>query len=222
MPSQTLKLTSFTFPAELPDNRANFRVVFDVKYWVGLGDAAKLKMANSIKPGIDTFWECDMDRVGRANFVRRINDEGTGFAPAVDVDGLAPWDREIITLDTTGLHSVRVKIYDVDRKGFWDKIKGTLGAIVEGVFGAGSRGASAAVPDALSDATGGSIDEISSYLVKKLSGGSDKVLFQKSDSPDTQGVVTISGMGTNGRGGTGPYELVLAFARESPPQESAG
>lgn len=220
MPSQTLKLSSFTFPEELPDNRANFRVVFDVKYWVGLGDDAKLKMANSIKPGIDTFWECDLDRVGKANFVRRLNDDGTGFAPAVDVDALAPWDREVITLDTTGLHSVRVKIYDVDRKGFWDKVKGTLGAIIEGVLGAGSNKATTALPEAFSDATGGSIDEISSYLVKKLSGGSDKVLFQKSDAPDAQGRVTISGVGTNGRGEKGPYELVLTFAPESPPRAS--
>lgn len=222
MPSQTLKLTSFIFPGDLPDNRANFRIVFDVKYWVGLGDDAKLRMANSIKPGIDTFWECDLGRVGRANFVRLLNADGVTYSPAVDVDALTPWDREIITLDTTGLHSVRVKIYDVDRKGFWDKIKGTLGAIIEGVFGAGSKGASAAVPDALSDATGGSIDEISSYLVKKLSGGTDKVLFQKSDSPDAQGRVTISGLGTNGRGDKGPYQLVLTFAPESPPQASAG
>jgi len=208
MPTQSLTLDRFVFPLRLPGNRANFRVVFDVKYWEGSGDKATLKSTNAIKPGIDTFWECDPSREGKANF-RRLKEEDQ-FHPEVNVVGLDKWDRTVITVSTTGFHSVRAKIFDVDREGSWDFVRDFAGSLVDGILTAGKEVAGAAVPSIASDAVGGAVDELSSYLVKKMAGGSDKVLFQGS-ARLVEGTVTIEGAGTEG-----VFHLRLTVSTEAP------
>lgn len=100
-----------------------------------------------------------------------------------------------------------------------------LGGILEGVLGAAKKAASAAVPDRLSDVSGDALDEISSYLVKKLTGGKDTVLFQGSARPDAEGVIRIGGdvgsgarPGSNGRGNTGSYVVELRVTEEEAPE----
>ncbi len=137
MPTQSLTLDRFVFPLRLPGNRANFRVVFDVKYWEGSGDKAKLKGVNAIKPGIDTFWECDPSREGKANF--RLLKREDQFHPEVNVVGLDEWDRTVMTVSTTGFHSVRAKIFDVDRGGSWDSVRDFAGSLVDGILTAGKE-----------------------------------------------------------------------------------
>lgn len=196
MPTQSLTLDRFVFPLRLPGNRANFRVVFDVKYWEGSGDKAKLKSVNAIKPGIDTFWECDPSREGKANF--RLLKREDQFHPEVNVVGLDEWDRTVITVSTTGFHSVRAKIFDVDRGGSWDSVRDFAGSLVGGILTAGKEVAGAAV------------HELSSYLVKKIAGGSDKVLFQGS-ARLAEGTVTIEGAGSEG-----VFQLRLTVSNEAP------
>ena len=196
MPTQSLTLDRFVFPLRLPGNRANFRVVFDVKYWEGSGDKAKLKSVNAIKPGIDTFWECDPSREGKANF--RLLKREDQFHPEVNVVGLDEWDRTVITVSTTGFHSVRAKIFDVDRGGSWDSVRDFAGSLVDGILTAGKEVAGAAV------------HELSSYLVKKIAGGSDKVLFQGS-ARLAEGTVTIEGAGSEG-----VFQLRLTVSNEAP------
>jgi len=166
VPTQSLTLDRFVFPLRLPGNRANFRVVFDVKYWEGSGDKAKLKSVNAIKPGIDTFWECDPSREGKANF--RLLKREDQFHPEVNVVSLDEWDRTVVTISTTGFHSVRAKIFDVDRGGSWDSVRDFAGSLVDGILTAGKEVAGAAVPSIASDAVGGAVHELSSYLVKKI------------------------------------------------------
>ena len=196
MPTQSLTLDRFVFPLRLPGNRANFRVVFDVKYWEGSGDKAKLKSVNAIKPVIDTFWECDPSREGKANF--RLLKREDQFHPEVNVVGLDEWDRTVITVSTTGFHSVRAKIFDVDRGGSWDSVRDFAGSLVDGILTAGKEVAGAAV------------HELSSYLVKKIAGGSDKVLFQGS-ARLAEGTVTIEGAGSEG-----VFQLRLTVSNEAP------
>ncbi len=205
MPVKTLNLDRFVFGIKLPGNRANFRVVFDIKYWEGTGNKAKLKSVNAIKPGIDTYWECDPDKAGKANF-RRLGDK-----PEVNVEELDEWDKAVVTLSTSGFHSVRAKVFDVDREDFWDSVKDFAGALVTGLLSAGEKSVTGVLPEAASEAVGGTVDEVSSYLVKKLSGGSDRVLFQGSASLE-DGSFTIEGGGKDG-----VYHLRLTVADEAPP-----
>jgi hypothetical protein len=170
--------------------------VFDVKYWEGSGDKAKLKSVNAIKPGIDTFWECDPSREGKANF--RLLKREDQFHPEVNVVGLDEWDRTVMTVSTTGFHSVRAKIFDVDRGGSWDSVRDFAGSLVGGILTAGKEVAGAAV------------HELSSYLVKKIAGGSDKVLFQGS-ARLAEGTVTIEGAGSEG-----VFQLRLTVSNEAP------
>ena len=209
MPVTTIRLDEFTFPAELPDDNANFRVVFDVKYWEGTGDAAKLKSATSIKPGVDTYWEADRDKRNKPNF-RRAGEE-PDFIPALAVGRLDGWDREVLNLSASGVHSVRAKVFDVDREDFWDKVKDFAGTLVEAVLGVGKKALGNVVPDPISEPVGGAVDEVSSYLVKKIAGGGDKVLFQGSARPEGN-TIRIDGLGKRGR-----YVLSLALVPESGP-----
>ena len=70
--------------------------------------------------------------------------------------------------------------------------------------------AGAAVPSIASDAVGGAVHELSSYLVKKIAGGSDKVLFQGS-ARLAEGTVTIEGAGSEG-----VFQLRLTVSNEAP------
>lgn len=208
--SQTLKLKGFAFPEKLPGGRANFRIVFDVRYWVVDGKKAALATATSINPGIDTYWECDPDRRGSPNYRRK------GDSAEIDMATLDAWDLAVITLDTPLIHSVRAKVFDVDREDLWDKVRDIAGDLVSVVAGVGRTAAVAAVPSAVGKVTGDAADELTSYLVKKLAGGNDKVLFQGSAGPKGKDI-TISGSGTDGKGGQGTYTIVLEIIDEKAP-----
>jgi hypothetical protein len=215
MTAYTLMLTEFEFPDELEPTRANFRVVFDVKYWATKTRGEhEVKIANSIKPGADVFWECDPGRQSRPNYVRAM--KGNKPLPRVDVESLDEWDRIVLHVEAAEIISVRAKVYDVDRESFFDKIKDFLGGLVEGAVGVGRLTWSDALPVGAKDTAGDSIDEIQSFLVKKVTGGSDKVLFQGSGKPDAKGVVRITRPGTDGKKGSAPYALEIRLQEWRP------
>ncbi|MFQ5690711.1 MAG: hypothetical protein ACE5HQ_10615 [Gemmatimonadota bacterium] len=213
MSTLSLELREFSFPEELSNNRANFRVVFDVKYWTGSGARTTLKTSNAIKPGIDVFWECDRRKADRANFRRAGGPPD--FEPRLDMDRLDDWDKVVVSLHSGGIHSVRAKLFDVDREDIWDKVVSFAGTLVRGIFGSARKVVTGVLPDALSGSAGDAIDEVSSYLVKKMAGGGDKVLFQGSARPE-RGSVEIRGQGTDGT-----YTIRLEVVEEVPPGEAA-
>ena len=212
----TVKLEEFEFPNTLPDNRANFRVVFDIKYWVKSNNTTTLKSTQSIKPGIDTFWEADTSKKDKPNFHRKKKgDESGRFLPSLAVDNLDEWDREIVTVNSTGIHSVRAKVFDVDRPDFWDSVKDFAGQLIQALIGAGKKTVQHKTPDNFDEPVGGVFDEISSYVVKKIAGGGDKVLFQGSGRPPNENGKTIQ---IEGKGSQGDYNLSLSISTEKPPQ----
>jgi len=217
MPTHTLVLERFEFPGDLETSRANFRVVFDVKYWSRKNkDTVEVKLATAVKPGADVFWECDPGRRSRPNYRRAM--DGDEPLPRIDVDELDPWDREIIHLTSEGIISVRAKVYDVDREDFFDDVRDVVDGLLSGIFGTGERALGEAVSVARG-AAGDAADEIRSYLVKKMTGGSDKVLFQGSGTPDRRGRIVITRAGTDGKRGSGDYTIVLRSEEWSPPGE---
>lgn len=218
MPTHTLILERFEFPGDLEPSRANFRVVFDVKHWSRKNrDTVEVKVATAVKPGADVFWECDPGRRSRPNYRRAM--DGDDPLPRMDVDALDPWDRQVIHLESEGIIAVRAKVYDVDREDFFDDVRDVVEGLLSGIFGTGEKALAEAVA-LTKGAAGDAADEIRSYLVKKMTGGGDKVLFQGSGTPDGRGRIVIQRAGTDGKKGSGEYTLVLETEVWEPPGES--
>ena len=220
MPIITVKLTEFEFPAKLPNNKANFRVVFDIKYWVKSGDKHTLKSTQSIKPGIDTFWEADTRKENKPNFCRlkkepKNTKNSDEWDNRIGIEELDEWDKEIVTVQSKGIHSVRAKVFDVDRPDFWDSVKDFAGQLIQALIGAGKKTLQGMVPDKFDEPVGGTFDEVSSYVVKKLAGGGDKVLFQGSGKLNKENAITIKGIGSSGQ-----YFLELCLDEEEPPKNT--
>lgn len=209
MSYREIRLEHFEFPPELPNDRANFRIVFDLRYLQGSEAKARPRQVTAIAPGVDTFWECDTGRADKANFVRARRGPRS-WLPAVDMALLDDWARTIVLLQADEVLAVRAKVFDIDRNGFWDAVADVAGDLFQGVVATAGRRLSSTTPRDLRGATGDAVDEIGSYLAKKLAGGADGVLFQGSARPTGDRIV-ISGPGTNGRKKRGLYRIELSI-----------
>lgn len=165
-----LELTGFKFPEKLPDKRANFRFVVDLRY---IDEKNEFATEHAVMPSLDTFWECDTGRGDRPNYVR--SDNGAAF----DLKEIDPWDKLILRVKGKSLHSIQFKVIDVDRKDAWDTVKNVLGKVAETVIGK-ARGFILRKELPFHTAMGAAADDVQSFLLKKLAGG-DKVLFKGSE-----------------------------------------
>jgi len=175
MPNQTTKnheltLTGFHFPEKLENSKAYFRFVVDLRY---VGDDKKLLTEQAVMPSLDTFWECDTNRQDRPNYVR--DREASKF----HMQAIDPWDRLILRVQGDHLHAIQFKVFDIDRKDGWDKVKGFIGEVLKGVIGLAKAAIPQGLPLGLGDTLGGATDDVKSFLLKKLAGG-DNVLFRGS------------------------------------------
>ena len=166
MPTFELNLTGFKFPRNLDKDYANFRFVVDMRYAAPDGT---LMTAQAVLPGLDTFWECDPTRAREPNYVRGKDEGDYGI---IDMQRVDPWDKLIWMLPASKLHSIQFKVFDVNRTDGWDKIKTALSSMTAALFEDAKR----FVPGVF----GGAIDDVKSFLLKKLAGGGDKVLFKGS------------------------------------------
>ena len=194
-----LALEGFKFPKDLDSDKANFRFVVDVRY---VDDKGKLATHQAVMPGTDTYWECDPGQRDEPNYVR-ANDEDDTFASFDMSDNkVDPWDRLVFLGKVRMIHSIQVKVFDVDRPDFWDKFVDALGSLIGALFGkvkAGvPSGEGGSVQSAASGVFGSFIDDVSSTLLKTLSGG-DKVLFRGSCVCQDASHMDIRGAGTAGQ-----------------------
>ena len=195
-----LNLTGFSFPAELPNDRANFRFVADLRY---IDHRKQFKTAHAVMPSLDTFWECDKRRAGRPNHVRHGND-GRFDMEKVDV-----WERLVFLVRAEAVHSIQFKVLDVDRKDAWDTVKNFLGGVLEGAVGGWKKDLRKEVSGLEGGALGAAGDDVQSFLLKKLAGG-DRVLFRgaadlqagvgdhRGFRVDEGGAFAVHGQGTGG------------------------
>ena len=217
-----ISLEAFEFPADLENNKANFRFIADLRYTDESGEFAT---EHAVMPSLDTFWECDTRRSGSPNFVRaQIAEKTKTWAPRFDIGKIDEWDRLVLRLKAVALDSIQIKVIDVDRVDILDKL-GELGkTVVEATFRVlrirvlpqvpGSGKVQGILPS-VHRAFGSAIDDIESFLLKKLAGGGDKVLFRGSaDLPDqatgTSQEVSID----NGHGRKGKYLIKLRVAAD--------
>ena len=200
-----LRLTSFNFPSALPNDKANFRIVAEVRYVTGDG---AFTTDHVVMPGLDTFWECATDKSAEPNYVRA---DGAASIDMVKVDS---WDALILMFKAASVHSVKLTVFDVNRQDAWDKIKDQLGPVLNAVLSK----ASAALPAIggpfgalIKNSLGGASEDVEAYLLKRLAGGGDKVLFKGSARLHTPTPPQVFTQKIAGQGSFGNYSIEVAL-----------
>lgn len=191
MPLSTFSLavTGFRFPRSLPAKRSNFRFVADVRYVSGRGD---FDTAHAVLPDLDRYWECDADRRDSPLYVRGPD---AGEFGTFDMTRIDDWDRLVLLVRGDALHSLQLKVFDVDRPDFMDRASGAVGDVVSAVLG--RRDEAIAVAPVLEGAFGRASDDVESALLARLAGG-ERLLFRGSTSFDGPGDYVVSGLGEAG------------------------
>jgi hypothetical protein len=117
MPNILLTVTDFTFPADLKDKYASFRLQVYLRYTDADG---KLVDVMEVIPGAgdEDYWECEKGNKNRPNFVRDPK------LPRLDTTKVDEAARQAVFagLKYKALDRVRVKVYDIEKDGQWDKI----------------------------------------------------------------------------------------------------
>src|SRR5437660_2658386 len=114
MPNVDLTVTDFTFPADLKDKYAAFRLQVFLRYAEADG---KLVDVMEVIPGAGDkdYWECENGNKKKPNFVRHPT------LPKIDTTKVDESAREALFagLKFKTLERVTVKIYDIEKDGNW-------------------------------------------------------------------------------------------------------
>lgn len=193
-----LRLTGLRFPRDLPGKRANFRMVAAVRYVSGRGEH---ETHHAVLPDLERLWECDPGRPADPQFVR--GEEAGGFA-SLDMSKVDDWDRLIMLVRADSVHSVQLKVFDIDRPNFFDRLGDALGDVVRSILGRGKAGMERTA-GVFAQALGNASDDIESALLTRLAGG-DRLLFRGSTRLDGAGDYELAGSGE-----AGEYRLGLSL-----------
>jgi hypothetical protein len=116
MPNVSFTMTDFTFPANLKDAFATFRIQLALRYTDKDGKFVDVK---EILPGAgeNDFWECEKGNKGKKNFVRQKD------APKIDISKIPESGAEALFagLAFKSLNRVMVTIFDIEKDGKLDK-----------------------------------------------------------------------------------------------------
>lgn len=112
-----LTVTDFTFPADLKDDFAAFRLSVFLRY---TDSNDKLVDVMEVIPGVGEadYWECEKGNKKKPNFVRDPS------LPKIDTTKVDESRREALFsgLKVKSLERVVVRIYDIEKDGKFDKI----------------------------------------------------------------------------------------------------
>lgn len=129
MANVILTVTDLTFPADLEDKFAAFRLHVTLRY---LDTDDNLVDVKEVIPGAGEkdYWECEKKNSKKENFVRHPT------LPKIDTSIIDESAREVLFagLKLKSLERVSVKIYDVEKDGLKDKI---LRTALKTAFGLG-------------------------------------------------------------------------------------
>lgn len=189
MTTYRLTLEGFSFPQDLSRNRSNFRFLVDLRY---LDQKRNFQTSHAVMPSLDTFWECDPRRDEKPNYVR------AGSGAEFDMSRVDCWDRLIHMVTCERLLAIQFKVFDVNRPDAWDRMKsfagGVAGALVGRVRRELPQGGMFARP------MGGAADDLESFLLFKLAGGGDRLLFRGSKAiSESSETLCVSGTGSEGQ-----------------------
>ncbi len=212
-----IQLAGFEFPQQIDNSKANFRFIVDLRY-VDVTD--EFATEHAVMPSLDTFWECDTGKTQAPNFVRA--GQNGAWDAKFDMEKIDDWDRLVLRVKGRQLHSVQVKVIDVDRADVFDKLKGALQGVLEGALGTlrarvaaripGSTG-SQDMPPSVHQAFGSAVDNVEAFLLKKLA-GADDVLFRGS------GLAAGDSVCIRGAGTRGDYQIDLSVKDPFAPRET--
>ena len=159
-------LEEFKFWKDLPENKADFRLQVDLRF----RDDDGFKTKTVILPGIDTYWECSKDenRKGKykpsrelarkkkedppdqENVTERSSDDG--FLPEVDLTKVGAWGKTF-RVQASELFEMRVTVFDVDHKGWWDKIAESVSKVFSSLVGFVVPGGNAVLDSVVEEST---------------------------------------------------------------------
>ncbi len=158
-----LTVTDFTFPADLKDKYAAFRLSAFLRY---TDSEDKLVDVMEVIPGAGNtdYWECEKGNKNRPDFVRHST------LPKIDITKVDESRREALFagLKFKSLERVTVKIYDIEKDGKWDK-----------VFREGLKLAFGVGVDLLSAGTAITVGNAYAALNKKLGKDADRSEVEK-------------------------------------------
>ena len=184
MPAKIFEITldSFSFPENLDNNHANFRFLVDLRFIDAEGEP---RVVHAVLPSVAKFWECDKDKSSKPNYVRADpNGEDENSPSKFDMVKVGEWDKTIFWVRGQNLKTIRFRVYDVNRKNWWDKFADVLKAI----------------PKALEGFLGpvmGVAEEASSTLIEKTFPDA-KLLFQGVQDIENRNSIEVSGTGVKG------------------------
>ncbi|MDT8436738.1 MAG: hypothetical protein RRA92_08275 [Gemmatimonadota bacterium] len=191
-----ISLASFRFPRALPSRRANFRVVADLRYVTGRGEHAT---EHAVLPALDRWWECDPGHAGDLDYVRGPDEGESGTLDVAKVDD---WDRLVLLVRGDAIHSLQLRVYDVNRRGAVDRVLRGVGEVI-GTLAGRARAALPDVAGVFSDSLGSASSDLESALVAQMA-GADRLLFRGSARLGEPGAYRIAGAGE-----AGDYELAV-------------
>lgn len=203
MPTYEITLTDFSFPKTLEEARSTFCFLISLRY-VTVED--KFATVQAVLPGLDSYWECEKAHKGKPNYVRHPT------LPKFDMAKIDVWDRLLFMLKAKELHSLQIKVIDIEKTGGWlDKMKEYVGAMIQSLLGTAKAVVTGAVPPPVAfvkDILGNAVDDVESLVLAKLAGmkGQEFLLFKKSvtEFPAAGGAISIAGVGAQG-----DYEVTL-------------
>lgn len=200
MPTFELTLESFEFPESLDDARSTFRFLVDFRYVDADG---AYTAAHAVLPGLDTYWECEKGHKDRPNFVRPDD-----LSARFDMEKIDVWDRLVIRLRAADIHSLQVKVIDIEKGGgLLDKIKEYATPLIQGFLAAAQPGIAKfteSAPAFAQGALGAAVSDVEALALAKLAGmrGEEFLLFKRGkrreDMPPAGGKFSIEGRGFKG------------------------
>jgi len=202
-----ISLADFVFPQGLNEARSTFRFLVNLRYTT-VDD--KFDTLKAVLPGLDSYWECEKAHNGRHSYVR------DGNKPKFDMTKIDDWDKLIFRLEAKELHSIQVKVIDIEKTGGWlDKLKDYVGQIIQAYLGTAKGIATGALPKPVANlkgVLGNAVDDVDSLILAKLAGmkGQEFLLFKKSlnNFPAAPGGQLF----VNGQGEQGQYEMTLDYS----------
>lgn len=211
MPTYELTLEGFDFPEDLEESRSSFRFLFDFRYYDPNGGYST---THAVLPGLDTYWECEKGHRDKPNFVRPDD-----LSPRFDMKRIDIWDRLIIRLRAKDLHSLQIKVIDVEKGGgLLDKVKEYAGPLLQSYLGVVRPQAARIIGEApafTQGVLGDAASDVEALALAKLAGmkGVEFLLFKggmrREDMPPEGGDFTVEG-----RGHKGEYRIGLRLRVE--------
>ena len=145
-------LKEFKFPETLGNNQLDFRLQVDLRF----RDGNSFKTKTVILPGLDTYWECakDENEEGEYKPSRELvrKKDNNDFLFEADPEKMGEWGK-MFRVQASEFYEMRVTVFDVDHKGWWDKIAESVSKVFSSLVGFVVPGGNAVIDSVVEEST---------------------------------------------------------------------